>query len=248
VGKAKDARARVDFGMQNEKKKDEMRCQATTLTGTQCKRSAQEGAQFCSQHADKGSGQSKAKPKPEAPKAKAQQPKTPRPQATSTLVFRPVLVRPRGIADIGKEIPEISPLHVKDPTTQKMVVERISEDFTNVRGIVADTLEALDNGVTGFSYDMDSDRIVLTLEKPVTPKERAYLACSVVDPNDAGPDGWMESDIYIVLPEDKVKQFPRGAELFVYLLDEQLQDYDCPALKQEDFSAIERRILAATRT
>lgn len=220
-----------------------MRCQATTLAGTQCKRSAHDGGQFCSQHADKKKsgrpkkGSVKAKPKPK-PKA----------AGTSTLTFRPVLVRPRGIADLGKEIPEISPLDIKDPVAQKMVVERISQDFTNVRSIVADTLEALGNGVTGFSYDMDSDRIVLTLEKPVAPKERAYLACSVVDPNDAGPDGWMGSDIYIVLPEDKLKQFPRGAELFVYLLDEQLRDYDCPALKNEDFSAIEKRILAATRT
>jgi hypothetical protein len=117
----------------------------------------------------------------------------------------------------------------------KLVEDRIARDKTHIKTIVDYDLKThYKNKVLEFHY-LPPDTVQLVLQKPVTPKQRRYLGCAVVDPDNAGPDGWMEHDICILEPGES-KSYPHGAELLVMLKDEKGHVYDCgsnEALKLE---------------
>jgi hypothetical protein len=109
---------------------------------------------------------------------------------------------------------------------RKLVEERIARDKTNIKHIVARQLEEYyRNRVLEYRY-LAPDTVQLILQKPITAKQRRYLGCGVVDPDNAGVDLWMTADIDILEPGEAA-QYPHGAELLVMLKDENGRVYEC---------------------
>lgn len=90
---------------------------------------------------------------------------------------------------------------------------------------MAYTLKEWGNSVIGFKY-LPPDTVRLFTKDPITREQRLYLACAVVDPHDAGVDGWMKGDITIIR-EGEDAAYPQGGELLVMLKDEKRKVYDC---------------------
>lgn len=115
--------------------------------------------------------------------------------------------------------------------TRKLVEERIHRDVTNIKGIVAYDLKKWGNRVIGFKF-LPPDTVRLLTKYPITPEQRLYLGCEVVDA-DAAADTWMEGDLTIIHPGED-KSYPRGAELLVVLKDDRSQVYNCDRRKSID--------------
>ena len=106
-----------------------------------------------------------------------------------------------------------------------VVEQRIHDDSTGIKGIVEYQLEQWGNAVLSYTYE-PPDTVRLELREPITKAQRDYLGGGVVDPDNVGPDTWMEGDITILQPFEDAS-YPFGAELLVMLKDERGVAYDC---------------------
>jgi hypothetical protein len=198
-------------------------CKAITKAGTQCSRPVTAGsADFCYQHVKgKSSKQQRPLSKPAKKPGRAKG-KDASAQLSRTLEFDLVISKVEEDGGMG-DTQSVSSL---SPRVRKLVEERVRRDQTNIRDTVSYPLEKeFGIQIIGFKY-LAPDTVRLTLDKPVTKKQRQYLGCAWVDPSNAGVDLWMEGDIEIIKPgEDPT--YPYGAELLVMLKDEHGEIYEC---------------------
>jgi hypothetical protein len=238
-------------GCCNEKKQSEtqwrekkMRCLGITSSGRRCKRKVLADQDYCFQHNEHASlldvrpNYFRAPTRTTArPRAAASTSATAAPtsrESSTQITLQPYVVD----QETNKHI---KPTEIKNPKDKKLVEDRLRIDFTNVKGIVKYDLEGKSlkhNSVTNYDYDSKKGLIHLTLAKPITERERAYLACQVVDPDNIGPDSWEEGDIYIIHEDDNSKGFPTGAELYVYMLDSSGVQYECRDWENESWDDI----------